>query len=219
LISIKNNFLFIHIPKTGGNSIQNILKDYSEDEIICKNDLQDGIERFEITNDNYHIFKHARLSHYKTILNSTVYNELYKFAVIRNPWDRMVSLYFSPHRGVHDWSRDDFIDVIKKAPKTYAFVLERNWIEITLSKFGFDANLQKKKINQDIDYFIRFENMDSDFKFVCTKLGIPYVPLPKVNASQRNAYHQYYDAETREMVRKKYIDDIEYFGYKFNENS
>ena len=39
--------LFLHIPKTAGNSIQNILRDYSEDEIVARGG-QDGLERFEV---------------------------------------------------------------------------------------------------------------------------------------------------------------------------
>jgi len=34
MISIKHNFIFIHVPKTAGNSFQNILKNYSEDKIV-----------------------------------------------------------------------------------------------------------------------------------------------------------------------------------------
>ena len=41
MISIKKNFLFIHVPKTGGNSMQNILRDYSEDQIVALAKHQD----------------------------------------------------------------------------------------------------------------------------------------------------------------------------------
>ncbi len=50
MLSLKNNFLFIHLPKTAGNSIQGNLQHYSEDDVVCLNDLQDGIERVEIRN-------------------------------------------------------------------------------------------------------------------------------------------------------------------------
>ena len=100
MISIQKKFLFIHVPKTGGNSIQNILRDYSEDEIVTLAKHQDGVERFEVRNSKYAITKHSTLAHYKFVLDASTYHSLYKFATIRNPWDLLISYYFSPHRGI-----------------------------------------------------------------------------------------------------------------------
>ena len=68
MISTQKKFLFIHVPKTGGNSIQNILHEYSEDEIVASAKHQDGVERFEVRNSKYNIRKHSTLSHSETPL-------------------------------------------------------------------------------------------------------------------------------------------------------
>src|SRR5690606_13135991 len=98
VLSDQKKFLFIHLPKTGGNSIQTLLKAYSEDKIVCLNALQDGVERFEIRNEYPSLHKHSSLSDYKRELPETTFLNLFKFSTIRNPWDRAISHYFSPHR-------------------------------------------------------------------------------------------------------------------------
>ncbi len=82
------------MSKTGGNSIQNILRNYSEDSIVTLNDIQDGVERFEVRNAKYDLQKHSTLSHDKSVLSSDMYRYLFKFATIRNPRDMMISFYF-----------------------------------------------------------------------------------------------------------------------------
>ena len=116
VISIQKNFLFIHVPKTAGNSIQHILKDYSEDSIVTTARRQDGIERFGVRNDKYHTTKHSPLSQYRKVLEPELYDQLFKFATIRNPWERMISRYFSLHRRVKAWSREDFAQFIDAVP-------------------------------------------------------------------------------------------------------
>ena len=65
MISFQKRFLFVHIPKTAGNSIQSVLRNYSEDEIVALRGEQDGIERFGLRNPNYKIKKHSTLAEYR----------------------------------------------------------------------------------------------------------------------------------------------------------
>jgi len=62
---------------------------------------------------------------------------------------------------------------------------------------------------------MRFEQLDNDFKVVCEKLDIPHSPLPKRNSSVRSHYSKYYDDELREIVRKKFSEEIEFGNYSF----
>src|SRR5947199_7305777 len=96
MISFQKRFLFVHIPKTAGNSIQSVLRDYSEDQIVALRSEQDGIEHFGLHNPNYKIRKHSTLAEYRMALGDEQFRSLYKFACVRNPWDRMVSYYFTP---------------------------------------------------------------------------------------------------------------------------
>jgi len=99
MLTIRKKFLFIHVPKTAGNSIQNILKEYSEDEIVAKASHQDAVERFEIRGVHPGLKKHSTLRKYKARLEPELFSSLFKFSTIRNPWDRLISLYFTPSSG------------------------------------------------------------------------------------------------------------------------
>src|SRR5438552_8498019 len=115
MISFQKRFLFIHIPKTAGNSIQNVLRDYSEDQLVALRKEQDGIERFGLRNPKYKIKKHSTLIDYKTALGEAQFGPLYKFTCVRNPWDRMVSLYFTPTQSTAAWDRKKFRNLVSKA--------------------------------------------------------------------------------------------------------
>ena len=214
MISIRKKFLFIHVPKTGGNSIQSILRNYSEDDIVMRAN-QDGVERFKVCNKKYNTTKHSPLFHYKSVLEANVYRSLFKFATIRNPWDMIISLYFSPRRGVTEWNRDDFLTLVNTVPTFSHYLCERSLIDRILAKTGAQRTVVSTKLDDNIDYIMRFECLEHDFNMVCEKLDIPKSPLPKRNVSSREHYSKYYDDELKEIVRKKFINEIEFGKYGF----
>ena len=203
MISLKHKFLFVHIPKTAGNSIQNILRDYSEDKIVCLGPHQDGIERFEVRSGRFNIHKHTNLREYRAQLGEEVFQGLFKFASIRNPWDRVISYYFSPHRGKVFWDREKFIEFVKSIPPATDY-LSLNGAD-GLGKYCFDS----------IDSYIRFEYLNDDFKRVCKQIGIPFQQLARHNVSTHRKYDSYYDSELVDLVRNLFLQEISYFGYEF----
>jgi hypothetical protein len=76
MISLQKRFLFVHIPKTAGNSIQSVLRDYSEDQLVALRKEQDGIERFGLRNPRYKIKKHSTLSDVSRCLGGRAISEL-----------------------------------------------------------------------------------------------------------------------------------------------
>ena len=199
MISFQKRFLFVHIPKTGGNSIQSILAPYSEDEIV-RRPGQDGVERFGVSNPKYKLKKHSPLADYRAALGDEQFSCLYKFASVRNPWERMVSFYFTPVQG-KEWDRKAFKKTVSK----------------TLSAADYlrlDAGEPEPFSN--MDRIIRFENLAEDFGLVCADLGISSASLPKYNRSEREHYSKYYDAELRALVAERFAAEITRFGYTFD---
>jgi hypothetical protein len=202
MISFQKRFLFVHIPKTAGNSIQSILREYSEDELVALRDEQDGVERFGLRNPKYKIRKHSTLADYRVALGEDQFDDLYKFTCVRNPWDRMVSYYFTPTQNTGAWDRKKFRKVIAKALPVADYL-------------RLDQDQEDPFAN--VDYIMHFENLADDFRIVCETLGLSPATLPQYNRSTREHYSKYYDAELRELVRMRFAAEIERFGYTFEE--
>jgi hypothetical protein len=202
MISFQKHFLFVHIPKTAGNSIQSVLRDYSEDELVALRGEQDGIERFGLRNPKYKIKKHSTLAEYRAALGAMEFGNLFKFTCVRNPWDRVVSYYFTPTQNTSAWDREKFRKTIVKVLPVAAY--------LRLDKGRGDPFA-------NVSYVMRFENLADDFRAVCAALDISPAPLPRYNRSHREHYSKYYDDELRELVGARFAAEIERFGYTFEQ--
>jgi hypothetical protein len=202
MISFQKRFLFVHIPKTAGNSIQSVLRDYSEDELVALRGEQDGIERFGLRNPKYKIKKHSALADYRAAVGEAQFGDLYKFTCVRNPWDRMISYYFTPTQKRAVWERKKFRKVISKALSVADYLR---------------LNKREEDPFSNVNYIMRFENLAEDFRAVCEALEISPATLPQYNRSSREHYSKYYDDELRELVRTRFAAEIGRFGYTFEQ--
>src|SRR5207237_10118356 len=158
MISFQKRFRYVHIPRTAGNSIQSVLRDYSEDEIVALRSGQDGIERFGLRNPHYKLRKHSTLAEYRAALGEEQFRNLYKFTCVRNPWDRMVSYYFTPSRDAKDWARKEFRKMILTALSVADYLRLDEGEEVPFS---------------NVDYTVHVETLGDDFRRVCAALDIP----------------------------------------------
>jgi hypothetical protein len=220
----KYNFLFIHIQKTAGTSINRALRRLEGTQFIAPAHLR---------------WKDIRL---------TTATRPFIFTVVRNPWDRLVSWYEMMLRkgGHNDFSRyllgiDDeraslssFPEYIRKVEvinETYLSELAdstlRNEMEFMstgphfFKSIGFNQlDYISDETNQICcDQVLRFENLEADWIELCSQLGFPSdLRLPKANANPNPVpWRRYYaDVDDREWVAKLYERDIAYFGYRFD---
>src|SRR5258708_8629666 len=186
MISLQKRFLFVHIPKTAGNSIQSVLRDYSEDQLVALRKEQDGIERFGLRNPKYKLKKLSMLSEYRDALGEDQFRNLYKFTCVRNPWDRMVSYYFTPTQNPETWNRKQFRGIISKA------VSVADYLRLDNGEGDPFAN---------VDYIMRFESLADDFRVVCTTIGISPPTLPQYNRPNPDHHSQHYAAQLPELLR------------------
>ncbi len=203
MLSRAHQFLFIHVPKTAGNSLQRVLVGYSEDRLTNRYAHHDGWERFELESPGLEVQKHSTLAEYRAQLAPEVFSGLFKFTCVRNPWDRCVSHFFSPHRGNVAWTPASF----------RAFIDE----EVTpIHHFLRLEESERVSAFDHLDAALRFEHLEADFADLCRRLGLPEPRLPSVNASRRKSYGTYYpDDELVALVARRFAPEIERFGYTF----
>lgn len=175
--------IFIHTPKTAGTSIKKF------------------IEGFSIRGD------HKNWELEKNIAGD-LWDQYFKFAIVRNPWDWIYSIYSFYKMGTSVSLVDENV-----LPNTFEeFVLD---LDKYLDILGINYT-QSHFIGDELDFIGKFENLGEDFKIICEKLGLGDVPLGKVRVSRRKKnYQEVYNDEMIEIVRNKFVKDIERFGYEF----
>jgi hypothetical protein len=188
----KHKFIFIHIPKTGGQSVWAFFYGNNWRRV---NNIKPGT------------------SHH---LNCTkeLLNEYFVWTTVRNPYSRTVSMwkFLKKYRQIsRKLSFNDFINYLHLD----LLNLNRAHEKHPLGQIDFIESLIGSIEN--LDFVGRLENIQQDFNNVCDKIGIPQQQLPHKNKSKHKHYTEYYDDETRSIVAEKYAKDIEYFGYKFGE--
>lgn len=204
MISFSHKFIFVHVPKTAGNALQTVLQKYSEDEVVRTQPHHDGVERFEVRGSLRGLRKHATLAQYRSALGRRDFRKFYSFACVRNPWERAISHYFSPYRGVVTWDREAFIRFLP-AVKPLARYLA----------FPFDR-LLGRRWEKNVNRIMRYETLEEDFRAACADIGLPTEPLAVRNRGEREHYARYYDAALRDLIARRYRDEIQRFGYDFS---
>lgn len=204
MISHTHKFIFIHIPKTAGTTI----------DIFFNGSMQ----------------RHSCLKDYEYFLPKKQFDQYFKFTTVRNPFDLLVSSYAMVIERIQQKNSGalktfghnvfSFEEYLKDKIHNYTVGTE-SFISTNFSYSMFNQNqinwIKDSQGRINIDYVMKFENLQQDFNIVCDKIGIPHQQLPHTNKTNHKHYTEYYDEETREIVAQKYARDIEYFGYKFGE--
>jgi chondroitin 4-sulfotransferase 11 len=196
VISDRAKCILVHIQKTGGASIESVLRD---------NDSSIGSHLHQ---GQRHMFARD----IRMLVTAEVWNEYFKFAFVRNPWDRLVSWY---HMCVQGEAQNKFAAYIKAhAPTFEDFVVKTTTglaERTTYNQLDFVSDEHGKIV---VDFIGRYEALEQDFSVIKVKLGIRS-DLPHVNRSEHGDYREYYTNVTRQIVAERFEKDIQFFGYAF----
>lgn len=140
------------------------------------------------------------------------YADYFKFAFVRNPWDRVVSTYCNkvltrkhlPFQACYGKSFDYFVDFIDKQD------LVNTDVHIMLQTKLIPLNF--------VDFIGRFEQFTDDLQVVLQVIGLEGIDIPHINASTHSHYSHYYSERTKKIIGKKYKADIDAFDYAFEDS-
>lgn len=185
--------VFVPIPRTGGTSISHSLF---------------GNE-----------FGHPPLYHFYAYDKRRT-EDYFKFAFVRNPWDRLVSTFFFLKAGARGgralaWSRE-YISVFNEF-NDFVLALRRARFRNNVVSFAlFRPQWEFICLNGELstNFCGRFETLSIDFHHVCTRLG-KNVDLMTCGQSIHRPYSEHYSPAAKEIVEDIYRRDIELFSYEF----
>lgn len=199
----KNNFLFTHIPKTGGMSLRNAIRD----------------EELSVN----HLPFHFHVLDIKPIIGNYNFDNAFKFSLVRNPWDLVVSKYFFIKKKIaescllENVSFDEYVIDESLFLKTFAnFYSKRSRVsQMYNSKksYGSQFDLISENGNLLVNV-LKLEEMN-DVSLMDSIGFLELSPLKQLNKTDHKNYRDYYSSETKNIIAKRFEKDIDYFKYSF----
>jgi len=233
LISHKYKIIFVHVQKTAGDSLEKALRSVDPEAVDCislkgRRCLQRqfiqlasrlGTEKFWYGRAPLCEGKHLFARDIRQHLDTEIWRDYFKFAWVRNPYDRLVSWYhmirqFNQNYRLWNYVRaesSDFASFVKNCTDViYESPFERK--SFTFNQIEY---LTDESGNLLVDFIGRFESLEDDFKKMCERAGLPEITLGKFNSSKHDTYRQYYTDETRDIISARFKRDLEEFDYAF----
>jgi chondroitin 4-sulfotransferase 11 len=217
MVSHKYKVIFIHIPKTGGETVISLFNDYDDE-----------------------VPKHATAAQVRDYLGESKWNEYFKFSFVRNPYSMALSMYSHLRKPLYE-RRKIFnkygtttlnpVNACKVACSN-SFnqycreVFEHKQVQIEQQREMWPVNhflAQKSWISSEdghviVDFVGRFENYHDDLKFVLSKLNQNQLKFLHKNKSKHKHYSKYYDKNSMKLVARHYYEDLQYFNYAFEDH-
>ena len=179
IISDSNKFVYIHVPRTGGNSVKEMWSNQFE---AHKSHVtfKDGVRRFG---------------------KGRTFDDYFKFGFIRNPWERVYSL-FCKH--------------VKQSPvdTSHGF---KYWM---FDQRRTDSHRDRQSAMyylKGVDYVAKFENFEEEWDKIFDKINLPRIEIPHVYKfrDDKVQYRDLYDEDMQKFIRRHHQEDIDRGSYIF----
>ena len=175
IICDQHKFIFIHVPRTGGTSVRQMWKHWDK-------------------GDRTHTTYPMLLKKFP----NRAFNQYFKFGFMRNPWERVYSL-FCKH------VKNSPVDT-SKGFKYWMFDESRT-----------DSNRHKQSAMhflKGVDHVARYENFEEEWDYIFDKVKIPRTNIPHANKFRdTESYKELYDDEMLNFITQYHQKDIDHGEY------
>ncbi len=236
LISHRKQFIFTKTIKTAGTSVESYFSKYCmpdgewqeshvSDEYVSETGII-GRRGFNQSGSTW--YHHMSAKQIRDLIGQEMWNDYFKFTIIRNPFDKLISKFFFLERKKKNYGYAQRFNTLVNRLLNTAEPIDRVEGKTEIERFrswlrkgGKISDQDKYLIDDDecVDYFIRFENLHQGIKHVCDHLSIPFEPsrIPEFKKGARHhriPIRDYYDDESEKIVRKLYAWELKRFAYE-----
>ncbi|WP_298942616.1 sulfotransferase family 2 domain-containing protein [uncultured Psychromonas sp.] len=217
IINNSKQFVFVHVPKAAGTSVTNVLAKYT-----TYKDLEIGGTHFGESiqpayKNRFGLCKHSAASSIRNVIGQDTWDNMYKFSIVRNPYDRVISTY----KFLLKWvgTPAPVKEKLESFKDINEYVLSSMWEDSEGPDFIFkpqvfwltDINDRSKII---VDFIGKLETLDQDLASIQSVIEGDHVDVditPQLNKTEGS-----YKLNERaiEKINIVYSRDFTLLGYK-----
>ena len=211
IISRGRNYVFVHIPKTGGTSLALALEGRAMKDDILIGDTPKALKRrrrLKALTPAGRLWKHSTLADIDGVLSPDEIARAFTFTLVRNPWDRLVSYYH--------WLRGQRFDhpaarLARDLP--FSAFLNHDMTRASVAANPYARYMTAADGSEQCRLYIRLEHFETDAQPLWDHLGMR-LALPHANRSDRAAgWQSHYSPADADLVARLCAQDVARFGY------
>ena len=208
IVSHRHRFIFFAVPRTGTHAVRAALApllggdDWQQQSLTAQRRLPvAALARLE--------HGHISLRQAQASLPEAMWRGYFKFAFVRNPYDRFVSVgaMLNKRNSGYAGNEAGFMKRALLVPRFRQRVLVRPQVDLLADANG----------DLGMDFTGRYETLQASFSEACRRIGLPEIPLRQTNAAAHRPFAACYDDELLQAVTDFYRADFELFGYPVGE--
>ena len=218
LVSHLHKFIYTKTLKTAGTSVESYFErfcmrpgewslSHKRDEYVSESGII-GVRTFTPP-PGARYWNHMPAELIRERVGEDVWSSYFKFCVVRNPYDKVVSAYYYLQR----FDKRPFVSVEDEQARFERWVLNPYVLPIDRGQYMIDGKFC-------LDGVLRYETLATDIEQLCGKLRLPYDPswLPRFKSGNRPPHgitRDLYNERSRKIVADAFAFELEHFGYSF----